>query len=196
MPAKPKFNLDEVAKRFTAVKPKLMTDLEAISTNFFVNSWRIQGWDNGQVEKWPEVERRKPGTAAYKSATKRARERAILVGKGSGKLRRAFYTRIKRMDIIQIANSMPYAKFHNEGVNGVAHVKSHQRWVKAGEYEGSGIYNIKTRKEKRVELQYKQQVKAYTRKVRIPQRQFMNHSPTLGRMQEKSINKHIKMCFK
>lgn len=146
MPAKPKFNLDEVAKKFTAIKPKLMTDLEAISTTFFINSWRIQGWDNGQVEKWKEVQRRTPGTAAYKSAKKSSRTRAILVK--SGTLRRGFKTRIKRMDMLQIINSVPYAKFHNEG------------------------------------------------ELRIPQRQFMGHSPTLGRMQQKSINKHIKMCFK
>lgn len=191
---KQKFNLDEVAKKFTAVKPRLMTDLEAISTTFFINSWRIQGWDDGQVQKWKEVQRRTPGTAAFKSAKKSSRTRAILVK--SGNLRRGFYTRIKRMDVLQIANSIPYAKFHNEGERGIAYVKPHQRWVKAGEYEGSGIYNIKTRKERRVELQYKQHVKGYARKVRIPQRQFMGHSPTLQRKQIKSIDEHIKSCFK
>lgn len=183
-----------MAKKFTAVKPRLMTDLEAISTTFFINSWRIQGWDDGQVQKWKEVQRRTPGTAAYNSAKKSSRTRAILVK--SGNLRRGFYTRIKRMDVLQIANSIPYAKFHNEGERGIAYVKPHQRWVKSGEYQGTGIYSIKTKKERRVQLQYKQHVKAYTRKVRIPQRQFMGHSPTLGRMQEKSIDKHIKSCFK
>lgn len=143
---KSKFNLDEVAKKFTAIKPKLMTDLEAISTNFFVGSWRNQGWTSVRLERWKEVQRRTPGTRAYKYAKKSARTRSILVK--SGNLRRGFYTRIKRIDVLQIANNITYAKYHNEGIG------------------------------------------------KIPQRQFMGHSPTLQRKQIKSIDEYIKMCFK
>lgn len=108
------FNFDKIIRKLEDKKPRMLTDLERLSTTHFINSWRKQGWEDNSLEPWKEVERRKPGTAAYKSATKAARTRAILVK--SGALRRGFYTRIKRMNIIQIANSMPYAKVHNEGL--------------------------------------------------------------------------------
>lgn len=113
MAKKEGFNLDEIERRLRAGKPKLMVDLEAVSERFFLASWRKQGWDDGSLQRWQEVKRRIPGTRAYNSARKSSRTRSILVQ--SGRLRRSFYTRIRRNDIIQIANSAPYAQPHNEG---------------------------------------------------------------------------------
>jgi phage gpG-like protein len=192
---KSRFDLDKVVRRLHERKAKLMTELEAVSTTHFVNSWRVQGWVDNGLHPWLEVQRRKPGTAAYNSARKSARTRAILVQ--SGALRRGFYTRIKRLDIIQIANSLPYAKVHNEGFEGTVSVKGHDRWMKSkGDYAGTGVYSVKTRKEKRVQLQYKQSIKGHSRKMNIPQRQFMGHSVELQKKQEQVIDNTIKYCFR
>ena len=181
--AKEGFNFDEIERRLRAGKMQLMVDLEAVSTKFFLDSFRKQGWDDGALHRWQEVKRRIPGTKAFKSARPSSRTRSILVQ--SGRLRRGFYTRIRRMDIIQIANSTPYAQVHNEGAKGTAYVKPHSRYVKSGEYAGTGVFNIKTRREKKVQLEARQNVKGYSRKVNIPQRQFMGHSQSL---QNKQIN--------
>lgn len=111
--AKEGFNFDEIERRLRAGKMQLMIDLEAVSTKFFLDSFRKQGWDDGALHRWQEVKRRIPGTRAFKSARPSSRTRSILVQ--SGRLRRGFYTRIRRMDIVQIANSTPYAQPHNEG---------------------------------------------------------------------------------
>lgn len=183
------FDFDKVLEKMKSTKSKLLTTLEVQATDHFTGSWKKKGWVDIGLEQWKEVQRRQPGTKAYKAAKKAARTRAILVQ--SGRLRRSFYTRIKRMDIIQIANSAPYAQVHNEGARGSAFVKPHQRFVKSGEYAGSGIYSIKSRREKRVQLEAKQNVRGYSRRVNIPQRQFMGHSRQLEKQQINSIKKWI-----
>ena len=183
------FNFDEVIRKMNETKGRLMTELESSATNHFLRSWRLKGWVDSGLEQWKEVKRRQPGTKAYNSAKKSARTRSILVQ--SGRLRRSFYTRIKRMDIIQIANSAPYAQVHNEGARGFAYVRPHQRWVKSGVYAGTGVFSVKTRKERRVQLEAKQQVKGYSRRVNIPQRQFMGHSAQLQKEQIRIITKWI-----
>jgi len=183
------FNFDLLMEKMKSSKPKLLTTLEVQATDHFVGSWKKKGWVDRGLKQWKEVQRRQPGTKAYKAAKKAARTRAILVQ--SGRLRRSFYTRIKRMDIVQIANSAPYAQVHNEGARGTAYVKPHARYVKSGEYAGTGIFSTKTRREKRVQLEAKQNVKGYSRKVNIPQRQFMGHSHQLEQQQIRAIQRWI-----
>jgi phage gpG-like protein len=183
------FNFDLLMEKMKSSKPKLLTTLEVQATDHFVGSWKKKGWVDRGLEQWREVKRRQPGTKAYKAAKKAARTRAILVQ--SGRLRRSFYTRIKRMDIVQIANSAPYAQVHNEGARGTAYVKPHSRYVKSGEYAGTGIFSTKTRREKKVQLEAKQNVRGYSRRVNIPQRQFMGHSHQLEQQQIRAIQRWI-----
>ena len=66
-------------------------------------------------EKWEEVQRRKPGTPANRSAVKRKSkdaDRKILTG--SGNLRRSIKPSTEPGKVI-IRSDTPYGRFHNEG---------------------------------------------------------------------------------
>jgi phage gpG-like protein len=183
------FNFDLLMEKMKSSKPKLLTTLEVQATNHFVGSWKKKGWVDRGLEQWREVKRRQPGTKAYNAAKKSARTRAILVQ--SGRLRRSFYTRIKRMDIVQIANSAPYAQVHNEGGGFVssrrgagtitAKVRGNARFVN-GKFTRGRAKNVKL------------MGAAYTTKsyaMNIPQRQFMGHSHQLEQQQIRAIQRWI-----
>jgi phage gpG-like protein len=74
--------------------------------NFFVASWRKQGFDDRGIEHW------KP----RKKETKRTIGRAILVD--SGDLRRSIIREpVNKTQLsVKISTDLPYAKVHNEGL--------------------------------------------------------------------------------
>lgn len=95
----------------------MMREIAMANKNEFLNSFKKQGWDG---KKWEEVQRRIPGTRAYKYPKKkglRRRTRPILVGKGS--LRRAVNSSIKSVTPwrVRFQVDLPYAAIHNEGSN-------------------------------------------------------------------------------
>lgn len=73
---------------------------------------------------------------------------------------------------VTIQNKTPYAEVHNEGYTGVQYVKPHKR-------NRSLASNIKTRKIVHVGGQ---NVRAFSRKIRIPKRQFMGDSADLRKL--------------
>lgn len=116
----PKLNFKGVINNYQSFKKRIPVILGEQAKNFFQDSWEKQGWDDGGVKKWKEVQRRIPGTRAYKYPKKKdrgRRTRAILVGKGSGKLRRDIRRVYTSFGRTVIATSLPYAKRHNEGLN-------------------------------------------------------------------------------
>ena len=74
--------------------------------NFFVNSFRLQGFEDVNVQKW------KP----RKKQTKRNIGRAILVD--SGDLRRSIIRQpVNKANLsVKISTDLVYAKVHNEGI--------------------------------------------------------------------------------
>jgi phage gpG-like protein len=108
--AKNKLDMSKVVQRWNKAKNQLPKLLTNVSKNMFVDSWKRQGWDG---EKWKEVQRRTPGTKAYKNATKSARTRAILVQ--SGTLRRSIVINSQTFSRMTISTNVPYAEVHNEG---------------------------------------------------------------------------------
>lgn len=99
------------------VRDRLPTLLANQAQNYFVSSFDKQGFDG---QKWPEVQRRIPGTLAYKYPVKTdlsRRTRMILIGKGATKLRRAVNNsvRVKTWPLVQLVVDLDYAKAHNEG---------------------------------------------------------------------------------
>ena len=74
--------------------------------NFFVNSFRVQGFEDKSVDKW------KP----RKKQTKRNIGRAILVQ--SGDLRRSIIRQpVNKANLsVKISTDLVYAKVHNEGI--------------------------------------------------------------------------------
>jgi hypothetical protein len=61
-----KFHLGEIKKKFEQVKQRLPQKIADDSKSFFNDSFKQGGFTNSTFQKWPEVQRRTPGTNAYK----------------------------------------------------------------------------------------------------------------------------------
>jgi len=120
--ARNKFNFAEIKERVTKMKNVLPPVLANQAKNYFVGNFSNQSFDG---QKWQEVNRRIPGTSAYKYPKKKdlgRRRRPILIGKGSTKLRRATANsiRVQKWPIVRLVVDLPYARIHNEGLRGRA----------------------------------------------------------------------------
>ena len=150
----------EVKNYATSIYPK---KAGKIGLQFIEGNFRKQAWEG---IPW---KRRKGGP--------RNKGRALLVLRGI--LRRGNKMRTAPGQAI-LYNEIPYAKAHNEGFTGPVAIKEHMRRL-YGKYRVSSIKSRRTYK-KKLE-RGKTTVKAHTRKVRIPRRQFAptatRPSPTL-----------------
>jgi phage gpG-like protein len=113
---KDRFRFDVIGEEFKKGSTSMMREIAMANKNYFLQSFQKQSWDG---KKWDEVQRRIPGTKAYKYPAKkglRRRTRPILVGKGS--LRRAVNSSIKSItpNRIRFQVDLPYAAIHNEGL--------------------------------------------------------------------------------
>lgn len=157
-----KFNFDEKLKKYKAFQRETLVLLANQAQNYFLDSWQKQGFDG---KEWQEVQRRIPGTNAYKYPKKKGvgrRTQKILIGAGyskrGGTLRRAVSTMARTSQImedsVRMVIDLPYAKIHNEG--GKA---------------GRGL------------------------KANIPKRQFVGQTKELTAKQELIINKQFKRLW-
>lgn len=110
-----KFNFDKLAERVTQMKRDLPRILANDTKNFFIQNYNQQEWNGA---KWQEVQRRIPGTKAYKYPKKGSDSRqnsAILVR--SGKLRRDVANSLEHAnwDSIKFTVHNDYGVYHNEG---------------------------------------------------------------------------------
>ncbi len=103
---------------------------------------------------------------------------------------------------VTLKNNMPYAKVHNEGFKGTVAVKAHTRNTYATAKVGTGLFTKKgAERTQTVSSKVgEKQVKAHTRKVDIPQRQFMpineNDSPVLKNAIQRVVAKDLEKLFK
>ena len=116
-----KFKFDQLKARIATMQHDLPIALANQAQNYFVSSFTKQAWDG---TPWQEVKRRIPGTVEYKYPADKdlgRRTRPILIGKGSTKLRRAVASSIRTTawPIIRLVVDLPYAKRHNDGLNGL-----------------------------------------------------------------------------
>lgn len=112
-----KFKISEVIKRIDKTKRELPKVLANQAQNYFVMSWRKQGF-NGN--KWQEVKRRIAGTNEYKYPKTKGlsrRRKDILIN--TGRLRRdvANSVVVANWNKVQLVIQANYAKYHNEGTN-------------------------------------------------------------------------------
>lgn len=142
--------------------PRAMAD---VARNFFVDSFKRQGWYEDRILK---TETKKKNTD---------RKRAILVK--SGRLRRSIRVRRATFRRITIAAEAPYAAAHNFGVDETVTVRAHTRRTYGRVQEK---YTTRSRKEwtrtKRVETG-SHTVRSHTRHMQLPRRQFMGDSQML-----------------
>jgi phage gpG-like protein len=103
-----------------------MVDVMGVESNkFFINSFRQQGFTDTTFQAW---KKRKDTKDTYKrGGRKRTREsgaptrslnigRAILIGKGSGILKRSIKWRKYGKNAVINYSNLPYAKVHNDGL--------------------------------------------------------------------------------
>lgn len=104
----------------------------------------------------------------------------------SGRLRSGFRSDISK-EQVRIYNDIPYAKIHNEGYSGIQYVKPHKR---------SRI----TGKKGKLTVQSRYNVKGFSRKMNMPQRQFApyqgHESNTLNSKIDEVIATHVDEILK
>ena len=154
-----------------------------IALRFINGNFRAQGFQGQSFDRWKKS--RKPrGSTLVKTGALRAAN---------------YYTTQPGQTTLK--NSMPYAKAHNEGFNGIVTIKAHSRNKYSKAKKGTGKFT-KTGKERMQTVTYKSgssQVKAHQRKMNIPKRQFMpthpNDSPVLNNAIERQVARDIKQIM-
>lgn len=129
-------------------------------------NFSAQGFiNNGSAERW------KP----RKKETHLTKGNRIL--HGTGILQQSVKVLIKGNDIVAGVDldKVPYAKAHNEGGRIIQYVKPHHR------------KHYKTGK--------RYQVKAFTRKITMPKRQYLGYSPDIIKIASKEIKHAIDKIF-
>lgn len=118
-----KFHTAQILNNLNKVKKTLPVVLANQAQNFFVDSFKKEGFQTGSgVLKWKMVKRRIPGTYEYKYPKKKQlsrRSSPILVR--TGKLRRAVGNSIRSatFDRVELTVGVPYASYHNEGTDDI-----------------------------------------------------------------------------
>lgn len=159
----------------------------AEATRFFKERFTQESWIDVRTEPWKKRKRN----------NSKKRRRGILIK--TGRLRRSIRIAYKSTDYLVIATDVPYAKAHNEGFRGTVTVKAYKRGLYKTEKRGTGVYNIRTRKEKMKTVTEKTgevTVKSHKRKMNLPKRQFMGNSyylsKKLDRIMQAEINRALK----
>ena len=150
-----------------------------IALRFINGNFRAQGFQGQSFERWKKSSKSRGTT---------------LVDKGH--LRAAnYYTTQPGQTTLK--NNMPYAKANNEGFEGTVTVKTHSRNRYSKTKVGTGKFTKKG-KERMQTLTSKSgesNVKAHSRKVNIPKRQFMptneNDSPVLNNAITREVARDI-----
>lgn len=110
-----KFHFDRVIANMEQVKMELPVRLAKQAENYFLGGWKKQGFDG---EKWPEVQRRIPGTNAWKYPKNKGlsrRTKPIMVGTGDTRRKVSNSMRDATWERIRLIVDSGYAKFLNEG---------------------------------------------------------------------------------
>lgn len=109
-----KFGFEEVIKKVEQTKRELPVRLANMTQNYFVLSWRKQGFDDG---KWQEVRRRIPGTPEFKYPKTKGlsrRTKPILVESGELRRRVANSVVVAEWNAIRLLVDLPYADKMNK----------------------------------------------------------------------------------
>lgn len=180
------YDFSKVAINFAEVKQALPPVLATVCVNFFKDSFRRQGWRDKGLKRWQARKNNKGSTG-----------RGILIKRGH--LRNSIRKLIANWKLVEVGTNLPYAAAHNEGFSGTIRVRQHTRNQYSKEKKGRGVYNIKTRQEltrtERKATGTKFTVRSHTRKMNLPQRQFMGDSETLNLKIDATITNAVDKIF-
>lgn len=176
----------EAAREYRRLRRSLPMEVSVLASNHFKKNFRRQGsYDEaGSFHRW------KP-----RKNNKRGRGRAILVR--SGRLKRGIVPSPLN-DTARVVNAVPYAQAHNEGEEGSVSVKAHSRNRYSRSKEGTGVYSVKSRKERMRTVRSKSgasKVRAYQRKMNLPARPFMRTDAVLIRAIQSTINRMLQRVW-
>lgn len=159
----------------------LMQDLGTVGVNFFQDRFRKAAWLDRRQQKW------KPRQSTQEDI-RNPKRRALLVK--TGKLRNSIHLAAISRNTATIAATAPYAAAHNFGFKGIVYVKPHGR----RRFKNVDVYNIKShrRSSRKTELMKRTHVRGHSRRMNLPQRQFMGNSSALNQL----CVKHIKHLLK
>ncbi len=173
-------DIQELRNKIALMTTNLPKRIANIALKHFDESWTSQGFTdvNGSFKAWAE-RKKKEGVEAD--------NRGILIGKGSGRLRRSLRVISTSANQVVIGTDVPYAQIHNEGgeINTTQSVRSFQK--KSFQ---------RTWKSRRQTVR-SHTVKSFTRRLNIqmPQRQFMGASkPLIDKIMQK-IDAEVKRIF-
>ena len=192
------FNFTEVKQKLEQSNREIMTVLANQAQNYFVKSFRNQGFDG---KSWEEVKRRQPNTPEYKYPKSKGLQRRrspILTGAGyrirGGTLKRAVSNMSRTAEIgkgtLRMIVDVPYAKIQNEG--GTIHKSASEKDVNFKVNFKTGKSRFSTEKK----ANFQQHVKVGAHNINIPKRQFIGQTEELSRMQEKKITQIIDKIWK
>ena len=111
----------KIVDNLERVYTQMPREIGRIAVNFSKERFRAQNWVDNNTDPWKK--RRFNGKG--KSAS-----RGILVGKGSGRLKRSIRLISATQTLVKIGTDVPYAQVHNEG--GVIEVTENMRRYFAG----------------------------------------------------------------
>lgn len=164
------YDFSKIVINLTEAKGIIPDALATTALNFFKDSFRRQGWRDKGLTKW----KGRKGNARPGGA--------VLVKRGH--LRNSIRKLLVSWQRIEIGTSLPYAEAHNEGVNKTVKVKGHTR----RKYQSSPTSKRKT-------ISGSFQVKSHSRKMNMPQRQFMGESEVLNMKIDATISAAIDKIF-
>ena len=179
------YNFNDVALKFHRVRQQLPGVLGTVAVNYFKDSFRRQGWRNRSLKAWDKRANEK---------NKKNKGRSILVS--SGRLRNSIHIIQATPQLIAVGTSVPYAAAHNEGFIGTvtvrAHTRSQTRKVREDYTTRKG--NVRSRTF-RQDTGKSFQVRAHTRQMNLPQRQFMGDSEVLNLKIDQTFTRAIDAIF-
>ncbi|MDO9255422.1 MAG: phage virion morphogenesis protein [Bacteroidales bacterium] len=177
------YSFKQVALNFHKVRKQIPGVLGTIAVNYFKDSFRRQGWRDRSLKYWPRRSKN----------FRKDNGRAILVK--SGRLRNSIRIEQAVFARTVVGTSVPYADAHNSGVSRTVAVRSHQRhtYSKVKETYTTRKGTTRSRTMRKVDGSY--QVKAHSRKMNLPQRQFMGDSKVMFMKFDKAVIQAVDKIF-
>jgi len=173
------YSFDQVQRHWQQNRAKLMPELGQTAVNFFKDRFKAQAWTDRRAEKWEPRKKQEKG-----------KRRALLIK--SGRMRNSIRLVSSNADHALIGVPVKYAAAHNEGFVGSVKVKKHTRRINGR----VSVQSVATRRKSTRKVQIgTATVKAHTRKMNLPQRQFVGNSETLNRKMDKIIIFNIDKSF-
>lgn len=154
-----------------------------IALRFINGNFRAGGFQGQSFDRWKKSNKKRGST---------------LVDSGALRADNHYTTQPGQ---VTLKNNRPYARLHNEGFKGTVTVKAHTRNKYSRRKVGTGRFT-RTGRERMQTVTYKSgesAVKAHTRKMNIPKRQFMptnaRDSVVLNRAIERQVTRDIKQII-